>query len=247
MPAGVAILAIENLQDGAHARVTLSGTPNGEVAFFAARTPERSAAAPVVFAGDNPYTLAFPAPVGWHVWVEDGGELAPEPAAVWIGLSDNKTLNEVGEAVAGILRANIRLLDAAIAQGAHRPTVQQVVYGYGGVVEAYPSLLLLRPRLERVAIAMPWVFQETYRLTLFTLLAHHEEQTEIETNARLAGAAMAILNTPDYETIVLPSGVVVTTCHCREAEVNEREVIPDVFEVQGVASWSGEATRQDAP
>lgn len=246
MPAGVAIAAIVSNEDNASATVTLTGTPNGAVSFLAGRSPEVADATVAPHAGSGPYVVTLPHPSGWHVWVRDGADVAPEPGAVWVSLSGRQDADEAGQWLADTLWANRRLLDAAARQAGHRLTLAQTVYGARQVTK-WPSLVILRPRIESEPFAFPHVWRHEFTFEVVLVQAHNTEQSEVETATTLGRAAQLILNQPAYLSFTLPSGVAVTGCRASSCSVDEGEVAGAGFQVIGTLSWRCEAQVQDAP
>ena len=245
----ISIAKVENLKDGSRCRVTLNGIPTAPVYFLIGQTPDANKA--VALDSDyttvaHPYyTLTLPAPTHWYIWAVEGAESVKRPGALWIGLSDRQEIDELGTALSDIIRSNFPLLDAALQQRGVPLTMKQAVYGYGGIGNDFPLALVTRPSYSRESFFAPqgWLIKCSF--TIMAFLLHTETSTEMPAGGTLTNAMSKILSTPDYQDIVLPSGVTVTGNGIGSASVEESEFDTAGFEVLCSLQWNGEYQIQE--
>lgn len=245
MASGVAI-QVANLHDGLRALVTLNGTVVGTLHFWASRTPDVAQATqvPYVVVGSQ-YYVTLDHPSLWYLWAKDDNGYTASPAAVWIGISDHREANEIGERVRDILRDNRLGLEAALRQWYASATLKQVEYGFPGEILEFPSIVVLNPRYREPYRFFPYGRESTFTFTLAFMLAHADEQSQLAAAVEFARAGMLILNQPAYETLILPSGLEVNFCQAEEGECTEIDLGEMGFYSAGTLLWSGNALRQD--
>lgn len=241
MASSLAIKSLTSNQDGATAAVVLDGAPAaGNVRWWASEKPDVATAREVTAAlVAGVYTVTFPHSGGWYLWpVEQAG--FGQMGAGWINYSDLPVVDELGEAVRDILIANKLLLDAQLRKWYPDAQVQQVVYGFGGMVNRFPAIVVMNPRYTWEWYACPFVRQYVGHFDIGFCILHGDEQSELENAASFAAAGGAILEQTHYETITLPSGVVVNACSPIQGDMQEIEVEEGVFAATGTIQWSGD-------
>lgn len=245
MSNGVSIVSAANGLDGYSASVVISGTPSGPLSFWASRTPDVSNSLLCTHTGSNPYAISVPHPSLWYIWAKDDNGFTATPGAVWVGESDGIDLDEIGYAIRDVFLHNKTGLEAILRQDFPNITIKQIVYGSPILIEGFPSILVHRPRVSEQWVAFPWVKQHQYAFDIAFMLVHGDPQIRIQTVTRWTRAGMFIINQPAYETLVLPSGLVVNFCQASEGNSDEVDLGDVGFGVIGSLVWSGLALKQD--
>ncbi len=244
---------------GRNAMVRVTGAPVTSISFKASRTPAYADAAGIDFVdsvvaliGGSVWFLTLPDVGGWYVWVIDGANACAESAAVWIGASVIQDLLEVGEKLRDTLLANEKLLNAAMAacpvygtdgsSGAATLKQVQIISALG--LTEFPSIAIDELKYVSEFAFLPWGKEFTYTCRLSFVIAHSDEQVAGNTAAQFMRAGVAILGQPAYETLVLPSGLVVNFGQCASGFVSESVYTEVGFVAVATASWSGKALKQ---
>lgn len=247
-------VSLTSNHDGGSALAQLDGTPAGTLTWVASRMPTLDHAisitgTPYVTTTDanglvtSTVTLTLPFGGLWYIWWFEGGLPAPAPEAVWLSGSDGMDLDEAGHAVRDALWANKRGIEKAVIDLYPNLTIKSMVYGSATSLREFPAIVISKPDMHFDRIATDWTSLYEYSLSITVVLLHQSEQSEIDTATRIMRAAMTILSSPYYETITLPSGLMVVSCQCAEGSAT---VVDLGTRYASLASfgWYGQAMKQ---
>jgi hypothetical protein len=245
MSTSIAIESIVNVEDGATATVTTTGTPSGLVQFKASRQPVYSTAVGVSSAGTGPYTVVLPNPGLWYVWALDTGGVVAEPEAVWVSLTEVCELEAVGVKLRDILRDNKKGIESLMRSVYPETTLKCAHYGSPALIDDFPAVLVRDPRDDVEWAFFPYGEIHTYRFTIFCLVVHPDEQSEMDFATQFGEAVKYILRQPHYLSFTLDSGVVIDNCHVSDIRVDDADLGGDAAHgAVASLSWSGVAVKQ---
>jgi hypothetical protein len=245
LTSAIAIASVTNNQDGTHATVVITGTPTGSLSFKIARTPNYAKAFTATFTGAGPYVVAVPNADGWYFWAVDNNGPCTM-AAQWIGLSNNPEVDLVGLQLQTILSSNELLLNAALQQWYPNTTVKQIIYGNAAIAaRGFPAIMVTKPRQQWQWVAMPYVKSVDFYYEVDCLVVHSEPQMALQLANKMAGAIINILKKPDYNVIVIPSGMQLAFCTPTEGEADENQVDDTSFGAVATVLWTGNGIIQD--
>jgi hypothetical protein len=182
----------------------------------------------------------------WYVWGRDSSGTG-DPAACYVGLSDNPDLDLCGQKLQEILTANRPALDIALQSffGADA-SVKQIVYGTAAAITKFPSILITKPVEQATYVFMPYGREYTYRLEIMFTILHQDPAPMLRSAARFMGRIMEILNQPAYEGLILESGTPLSFCQTKEGEADEMQVSENQWTAVGSCIWQGESQMQDS-
>jgi hypothetical protein len=245
MSTSIAIDSISNAMNGTGATVVITGTPSGAVQFKASRMPNYSTAVGVSSFGTGPYTVTLPNPGLWYVWAFDSSGVVAEPGAVWASSSNISELEAVGLKIRDILRDNKKGIEAILRTVYPDSTLKCIHYGSAVLVDDFPAILVRDPRDDVEWAFFPYGEIHTYRFTIFCLVIHPDEQTEMDFATQFGEAVKFILRQPHYVTITLDSGVVIDNCQVSDIRVDDTDLGGDAAHgAVASLSWSGVAIKQ---
>jgi hypothetical protein len=165
-------------------------------------------------------------------------------AAVWIGQVNDPVADEIGYYLRDLLTTNIRGIEAILQGRYPKATVKQIIYGFGGNVEDYPAITVVKPRWSWTWLAFPFSKRYTYSATIACWVLHTTEQTEISYATRFAEACMEILSLPAYNKVTLPSGRKLFNVLVQSGEADETYRDDNKFEALSSLVWSAQAQLQ---
>ena len=240
------VLSCTSANDSAHATAVLDGAAVGALGFRATREPVFSDASQVVllFTGTGPYTVTLPGVDLWYLWATDNNAPSTNCLPVWIGGSDSDFLDEVGQAVAGILTTHKPAIEARVRPWSPGTTIKQVMYGFPGAIEEWPAIVVQRPKFIADWYAMPSI--KLYHLTLEIAIVtvRSTEVSELKLVGRIMSAVVAILT--KREQITMPSGSIACRCQAEEGNVEEQMIDgTSHFITMARLQWSGDVMRQE--
>lgn len=198
-------------------------------------------------------TVALPHAGLWYLWAQE--EIAGEwvtaapaaPQAVWCGVTSGLPLYEIGAYLAAIISANAPGLDALVAPVYPNTRLQQVIFGYGGMRDAFPAIVITAPRKTAEFAFAGYGKRYGYSFTIGCSVIHEDESTELPLATMYAAGLQEILCYPHYETLVLPSGLQVVHCLATSGESSEAQLGENVFVSTATISWAGESLAQEPP
>jgi len=243
MASGLVITQTIADADPTRAIVTLTGTPNGPLTFWASEVPDSSTAIQIGYTGSNPYHVTVSHPDGWYFWAQDNDGFTL-PDACWLGTTGEAETVECGRYVRQILDDNKLLLDRALQRYYSGATVKQILYGGPSDIYEFPSVLVTQPSWRSEWVAMPDIREITISLPIMCMMLNSAEYSLLQYGQSFGMAVERVLRRSAYRLFRLPNGVEVAFGQVVQGSTEEVEH-NEGFGLVSSLTWTGNMLIQD--
>lgn len=243
-----AIHDVQSGSDGMSAIVTLTGSVSGAVTFLASRKPDIQSASVAAAVGNTlgPYTVSVQNPGLWYFWAQDNFGVTPTPAAAWVSTTIVSEMEAVGLKLRDILRDNAAGIEALLRASRYpNTTIKAIHYGSATRIDDSPAILVQDARDHVEWAFFPYGETHTYQFSVYCIVIHPDEQTEIDFATQFGEAVRYILRQPHYLEIKLDTGAVVDNASASDVSVSDIDLGGDgAHGAVATITWSGVVVSQ---
>lgn len=239
-----------NPLDGLNAQVDLSGVPTGTLSFWISRTPVfatafQASSYTMVAPVNSPavtYNIAVPVAALYYIWAVDfNGVASGNPAAVFVGMSNEVDENLIGYWLRDTMIANQAAIEAYVQQYFKGQTIKQILFGNPTSVEDWPCIYVAQPSCNEDYVAAPYGREFNFRTVISAICMHQDRQTALAYATQLGSAIKYILNTPPYEEVALASGTTIYRCQIMSATYDDISVSENKWAAGAELIWTSNA------